>query len=246
MNTLERLLGSKCRAAVLRRLVTGWQGTVSELARRTEFSVRSVAYEVRLLARESVVQVEVVGSSDVVRLRGSELTEALRRLVDATQTGAAAEDDRAQVKASLVALGAPLSGVEPVQHFSADETLVRALRLARNDGTVFRVLPLVLARVEEKLDWAALKERVRREKLKGELGVLVSLTAHLTGRPALAERVADLKDRRRTSMRYFPEAGSSFERELAKERTPPVAREWKFLMNCSEDTLRSMLTKHGA
>jgi len=46
--------------------------------------------------------------------------------------------------------------------------------------------------------------------------------------------------------RYFPEPRSSFEKALAEERTPPVARAWGFLMNVSEDSFRSTLSKHGA
>lgn len=217
---------------------------MSELARRTDFSVRSVASEVRALESVGLVHVESLGAADVVRLADNAMTAALRTLFQAAQMPTA-EEDATQVKESLAAMGAPL-GVRPIRHLDPDATLVRALRIARRDGTVLRVLPLVVARNEQTLDWAALKERARREKLKGELGVIVDLAGHLLERPSLRRRVADLKDRRRKKMRYFPEPRSSFERALAEGRTPPIARAWGFFMNVSEDSFRSTLSKHGA
>jgi len=76
--------------------------------------------------------------------------------------------------------------------------------------------------------------------------VAVELAGHLLGRPSLPRRAADLKDRRCKRMRYFPEPRSSFEKVLAEERTPPVARAWGFLMKVSEDSFRSTLSKHIA
>ncbi len=241
-----KLFGSQCRVASIRLITGGWSGTIGELSRRTGFSVRSVTSEVALLASLGLVTVSSPGGADLIQPNeNSPLFAPLKALLSAPHAVAPTHADD-EVRESLVGLGAPLAGVTAARHFSAEETVVQALRLAREDGTVLRVLPLVLAKNELKLDWAALKELARRQKLKSELGLLTSLAAKLTGRPSLAARVVELRDGRRTKLRYFPEAKSKFERALAEQRSPRIARHWGFLMNVSEDSLRSTLSKHGA
>jgi hypothetical protein len=149
-----------------------------------------------------------------------------------------------ELRETLAALGAPLAGEHPHEHMKLEDALVAGLQAARCDGTLLRVFPVVLAKNLDHLDWQALKERARRRKLKAELGLLVELTADLLDRPELCRQVADLHDRRRRVPRYLPEAHSEFERRLAKERSPAVARRWGFYMNMSVESFRSSLERH--
>src|SRR5690606_2382639 len=155
------------------------------------------------------------------------------------------EADDQLVKQTLASMGALLLGVVSARHHPPELAILRGLELARRDGTVFRVLPLVLLRSEEELDWSALIAAARDRKVAQELGLLASLAAKLAERPSLALRVAELKGWREPSVRYYPEVRSTFERKLAEERSPGLARDWGFLVNVSEDSLRSTIQKHG-
>ena len=119
-------------------------------------------------------------------------------------------------------------------------------REARTDPTVLRVLPVVVLRNEGRLDWEDVRSRARRAKLKAELGMLLDLTAAVSGRASLHEQTHGLSDRRRRVPRYLPEPASDFERRLADKRTPPAARRWGFRMNMSEASVGEFVRRHVA
>ncbi len=242
------LFQSATRSAVLELLfVRGVSASVSELARRAGLSPRSVGNEIRHLLPTGLVVVEAVGGADVVRANAKHAgARHLRGLLTTPGALAADASEAMRTRESLAAWGAPLVGVRGVKHFPLAETLLRGLVDARRDGTVLRVLPVVLARHADALDWPALREDARRRKLKAELGLLVELTAEATARPALREHAAALQDRRRHAMRYFPEPKNHYEAELARQRSPDVARRWGFWMNMSLESFRGTLEKHGA
>ncbi len=244
----QALFQSRARTEVLRLvLVDGQVATMSELARRAGLSPRAIAKEVALLRALGLVRLQSVGAADVVSGNPDHPgAPFLRGLLQIPAKRPEDPDRRKRVRESLAAHGAPLAGVDPVAHFKLEATLVEALDLARHDGTVLRVLPVVLAKHRGRLDWLELKEAARRRKLKAELGMLVELTAELLGDPALKRYVDDLRDRRRRVMRYLPEAKSDFERKLARRRTPRPVRKWGFLMNLGEDSLKPVLEKHLA
>ncbi|HEY0880116.1 MAG TPA: hypothetical protein VGD87_01235, partial [Archangium sp.] len=77
-------------------------------------------------------------------------------------------------------------------------------------------------------------------------GFLVELSAGLLGDSAMVSETTSLIDRRRRSMRFFPQVKNSYEEELARRRSPELARRWGFWMNVSQDSFRSLLDKHGA
>ena len=57
---------------------------------------------------------------------------------------------------------------------------------------------------------------------------------------------AGLRDRRRRALLFFPAAKSSFERALARQRSPARALAWGFWMNLSEESFRATLERHSA
>ena len=242
------LFQSVTRSAVLELLfLRGVVGSVSELARRTGLSPRSVGNEVRHLLPTGLLLVDTVGGADVVRANEKHVgAQHLRGLLQTPGVRPPDLSEAKQARESLAAWGAPLAAVRHVRHYPLNESLVRGLAEARTDATVLRVLPTVLARHVESVDWAGLREDARRRKLKAELGLLVELTAELLERPALSQQAAGLADKRRRTMRYFPEAKNRYEAELAKARSPAVARRWGFWMNLSEDSFRATLEKHRA
>jgi hypothetical protein len=221
--------------------------TVSELARRVGVTPRSVAMEVHNLRSAGLVTIEAVGAADLVRPNLQHpAAPHLRGLLRARATPPAAPGRERRLRDSLIAWGAPLSGERAEAHEGLEDTLLAGLAAARRDGTILRVLPVVLARNLSQLDWRALREGARARKLKAELGMLVELTADLLDRPELRREVADLRDRRRRGARFFPEIHSDFERRLAGLRTPASARRWGFRMNMSEESFRSTLERHRA
>ncbi|MBI5545690.1 MAG: hypothetical protein HY901_17520 [Deltaproteobacteria bacterium] len=220
--------------------------TVSEMARRSGLTPRSVAVEVRNLLGLGLVSVEAVRGADQVKPNLTHPAalhiQALLRIPANPVTEKAGQQE---LRETLAALGAPLAGEHPQEHMNLEDALVAGLQAARCDGTLLRVLPVVLAKNLDHLDWQALKQGARRRKLKAELGLLVELTADLLDRPELCRQVADLHDRRRRVPRFYPVARSDYERRLAKERSPAVARRWGFLMNMSVESFRSSLERHS-
>jgi DNA-binding Lrp family transcriptional regulator len=252
---IQALFQSRTRAALLRVLFEhGVTDSMSGLARRVRLSPNTVALEVRNLARAGLVRVESVGASDLVRANREH--PAARPLLDLLRAAGspahpahpATSDAEAEVSArvmeSLAAYGAPLASFQPRKHFPLEETLLRGLRAARRESALLKVLPVVLVKNARAIDWAALKEGAKREKLRAELGMLVELTADVADEPELRERVRDLEDRRRKVTSFFNEPRSRFERELARSVTPPAARKWHFFLNIGEQTLRSTLRRH--
>ena len=242
------LFQSATRSAVLELLfVRGLSASVSELARRSGLTPRSVGNEVRHLLPTGLVSVESVGGADVVRADLEHPAAShLRALLQSPGTAVPDGGDARRVRESLAAWGAPLAGVRPGKHHPLEEALLLGLEEARHDGTVLRVLPLVLARHGAALDWRALRQDARRRKLKSELGFLCELTAEVTGDKSLRDHAEPLRDRRRTALRFFPQVKSHYEEELARTRSPAVARRWGFLTNLSLDSFKGLLEKHGA
>ncbi|MFP5503625.1 MAG: hypothetical protein ACLGIN_14135 [Candidatus Sericytochromatia bacterium] len=154
-----------------------------------------------------------------------------------------APEPLSSIRETLAAFGAPLMGVERKAHCPLETALVKGLRAAKSDGTLLRVLPVVLVRNRHRLDWVDLAERARAEGLKAELGLLLDLTGRLLNDEELRKRGQGLRDRRRTSMRYFPEPRNRYERQLAEASSPPVAKDWGFHMNMSENSFRSLLAE---
>ena len=239
----DHLFQSRTRSAVLHLLfVNELCCSVSELARRTGLSPRVVATEVRHLGQAGLAAVEVVGGADLVRANlEHEAATALRQLLTIESKPPSSD---AHVRASLVAWGAPLDAVKKRGRMPLGDTLLAGLEVARRDATILRVLPTVLARNVDAIDWVDLKEAARRRKLKAELGWLVELTGSLLGRDDLGPHVMELRDRRRR-MRFYPEVASSFEEELARKRTPPRALAWGFWMNMPDEVFKSTLERHA-
>ena len=244
----EVLFQSATRSAVLELLfVRGLSASVSELARRAGLSPRAVGNEVRHLLPTGLVRVDTVGGADVVRANpGHSAARHLRGLLQAPGEPAPDAGEAKRVRESLAAWGAPLAGVRPRKHHPLNEAILRGLEEARRDGTVLRVLPVVLARHRDELDWKGLREDARRRKLKAELGFLADVSALLLNDASLRSQVESLQDRRRRTMRFFPLVKNRYEEDLAKQRSFDVANRWGFWMNMSEDSFRGLLEKHGA
>jgi hypothetical protein len=242
---LLTLCGSKTRASLLRLLFSeAAPRTVSELARLSGVTPKAMNQEVRRLQAEGLARVTALGSSHLVAPNDEHpAAPALREVV--RQDRAAPPPD-GRLREALVAYGAPLAEVEPHAHSGLEETVAAAASVARADATVLRVLPVVLQKNASAFDWANLSEMARRYNARAEVGMLLELTGRLCVLPELVARAASFRDRRRTARHFLPEPKNDYERRLARQRTPAVARKWGFFMNMSEDSFRAVLEKHGA
>lgn len=240
---LSSLLQCESRARLLRLLlVEKHVGSVSELARRARLSPRAIGKEVDHLDQLGLVRTTTVGAARVVSAEWE--NPACTLLAQLFQLEPfPAPQPLGHIRETLAAFGAPLMGVERKADCSLETALVKGLREAKNDGTLLRVLPVVIARNRRRLDWVELAESARAEGLKAELGLLLDLTGRLLNDEELRQRGQGFRDRRRTSMRYFPEPRNRYERQLAETASPSVAKDWGFHMNMSEDSFRSLLAK---
>ncbi|SRR6266568_3656412 len=242
---LKALFPTAARRAVIELLFSGApaEASMSELARRAGLTPRAVAVEVQRLEAAGLVEVQAFGAAHVVRQnQKNPASRRLSELLRAAREVDAGSSNR-NVRRSLAAYGAPLAE-EPRAALSLSETLVRALKMARRDATVLRVLPVVLAKHANELDWTDLMERAHRTNVRNELGMLLDLTADVAHLPHLRAHSAELRDARRKRPRYFPLVEGSFEKQLAAKRTPEAASRWQFFMNMTEESFREMVSKH--
>lgn len=231
----------------------GATGTVSELARLAHVAFASAYRELSGMKQVGLVTVERSGgASEVFRAnRASPVATAIEQLMaqGARRGGAArkeapADDD--ELRRRLRTLGAPLlvdaapaRGAPP-----AEVTLAEGARLARRDATIARVLPVVLWRQREQLDWDRLRHEARRVGEKHAVGLMLELTAELAGEPRLAEEAAPLRDKRVRKLHdFFLGQKSVHERRLAELHTPAAARRWGFRMNQDLDSFASTFQK---
>lgn len=243
----RQLFQSETRAALLELLfVAKLSGSISDLARRSSLSPRSVGKEVDHLQKMGLVFIDTVGSSDLIRANLGHPAASFIRGLLLTPANQRSDLHEALIYESLAAWGAPLAGVHPKRHFGLIESILGGLVEARSNGTLLRVLPTVVAKNATQLDWIELKRDARRAKLKAELGWLVEVTSELMQSERLLTYVEDLHDRRRRVRRFFPEAKSSFEMQLARKRSSKIARRWGFWMNISDGSLSQAFERHNA
>lgn len=152
------------------------------------------------------------------------------------------------LRRALVRHGAPLLEYGPAassRRLTLEATLVNALRAARHDGLLFRVLPVVVAKNRSHFDFPKLAELARRNAVSRELGLLLELTGKLVNDPHLVRcaRMLGLPASRRPVRALL--VRNRYERQLAEMRATETTKRWKIVMNVSEEGLRELLNKHG-
>lgn len=226
------------------------EGSGYQLAKLVGCAYSAVHAELEAMKKEGLVTSSQKGRSVLFRKNDSypwsnELTTLLgnpKRLVEPTMD---LSDD--EIRLSLSKHGAPL-GVwgESKLDLPVEETLVYALSLARRDATVARVLPVVFAKNRDALDLPRLEFLARKKGVLPVLGMFLNLTALLMKDSKLRKKARQLMDRRRklTENFFVGRKLNSFEKELADKNTPPVARDWHFLLNMGIDSFESLFRKN--
>jgi hypothetical protein len=154
-------------------------------------------------------------------------------------------DAQPNVVEALAGFGAPLWSTGRATDLTLEQAVAGGLELARHRPTLLRVLPVVLCLNRSRVSWPGLRAEVARESL-GALGMLLELTAELTGIEAFRRWALELEP--------FAEPGAAapFFRDrpasgrylaLARERTPEVARRWGFVLATPLDDFRSAMER---
>ena len=243
---LQYLVTSKVRR---RLLVLLWgekkRGSVAELADLASVAFAGAHGELKAMQRAQLVASQREGGKEVYSANFSHpQAETLRALVvaDVHRAMPVTTDDDQLLKQRLVALGAPLRGVKPLQVGASEQmaTLVRGASLARRDAVVARSLPLCFWKLRESLDPKALAELALRAEDKHAVGFFLELTSELGGDRRLVGLAENLRDRRMTSVRDFFQSPTP-RREVF--RAFPLATKWGYRMNMDLDSFRSLFDK---
>jgi len=228
----------------------GAAGSASDLAKQARVSFSSAYRELTLMKEFGLVAVRVEDGREVYSAATDHRdAELLRRLVESRPSSAPPDDPAcAAVRRRVRALGAPLAvPAEPVPEDQREEALVDAVRLARRDATLARVLPVALAAQWKTLDRDRLERSAVRAKEKHTVGFFLALTAELLGDRVLRGWAARFRDHRVKTLRpFFALPSARMGKDLVERRTPQLAREWGYSMDLSLDSFQSAFAKHSA
>jgi DNA-binding transcriptional ArsR family regulator len=243
----EYLVTSRARRQLLRRLwVDGASGSVSALARAAGVSFATAHRELDAMKAAGLALAKREGVATVYRANvAHRQAEVLRSLLAGSpDTRTTPQDQR--MRGQLTALGAPLGGPAPKgRQLAAEDVLADGLVLAHQSPTVARVLPVAFWRQRDTLDYERLEQAATERDERHALGFYLELTGTLGRDPRLVRRAGRLRDHRRTALQPFFSVGrGAFGMQLAREKSPSVARRWGFLMNMELDSFASAFRKH--
>lgn len=246
---LEYLVTGRARR-VLFRLLWGRNttGSVSDLSRIAKVQFSAAYRELDAMREAGLARAERAGTTLVYRAATDHRHAALlRHLATASDDAETAKDTYhdERVRAWLAALGAPLGSARTKRRLpSVEQVVAEALSLSHRDATVARVLPLVLWRQRDELDFDQLFQEATRRDERQTLGYFLELAGQLGGEAGLVGRARALHDRRRKKVRMFF-AGPHGPRALAATRrnTPKEALRWGYLMNMGVESFRSTFEK---
>jgi hypothetical protein len=248
MTVPEYLFASSRRKLMHALFVEKLEGSVSELAKRTDVNFSSAHGELAKLRALGLVHTSRWRGALVYRpnLKATAVSALVKLLTAAEQESGRKENPVDQeVLKGLAALGAPL-GVKGSMRRSAEEMLALSLTEARKSPLVAKVLPFVLAFNATKLELQQLKELALQQNQRKTLGLMCELAGTLGGRPELKALARELQDRRvRNSEPFFPARTGKFHDRAVRRNTPALARKWKFTMNLGMDAFESVFKKHG-
>jgi hypothetical protein len=244
----EYLVTSRARRQLLRRLwVDGASGSVSALARGAGVSFAAAHRELEAMKAAGLALAKREGVATVYRANfahpQAEVLSSLLAVSPDTRT--TPQDQR--LRGQLTALGAPLGGPAPKgRHVPAEDVLADGLVLAHHSPTVARVLPVAFWRQRDALDYERLGKAATERDERHALGFYLELTGTLGRDRRLVRRASRLRDHRRTALQPFFSGGrGALGMQLAREKTPAVARRWGFLMNMELDSFASAFRKHA-
>jgi hypothetical protein len=249
---LDYLVTSRARRVLLRLLwAEGYEGNVSELARKAGLSFAVAHRELEAMHAASLARRERQGNRLVYRANPEHSDAALvrallKKRVDPPGTGGAGATDE-DVRGWLHGVGAPLGG-PPVRGRMPplEQVFAAALGVAHRDATVARVLPLLLWQRRQDLDLEELVRVATRRNERHALGYFLELAGRLGEDKQLLHVANRLRDRRRSRARlFFDRPHGPLALAAVRRNTPALARKWGYLMNMNLDSFASFFAKHA-
>jgi hypothetical protein len=144
------------------------------------------------------------------------------------------------VVTSLAAFGAPLLGVPKRAELSLEETLVKALPLARKEVSVLCCLPILLGRHADRIWWERVELGAQQNGQVAVLGLVLELTATFARKAELSTRAQKLREKVSGPPEYFFALRNPSEGDWVQKQTPELAKRWGFWMELREETLRNI------
>ncbi len=223
-NVLKELFGSETRVALLQELmVKETKDSALGFSRRVGRSYHPVARELDRFVRTGLVHKERRGAAAVYGWHSTNrVCRVLRELLTQSfQPNAGTEEDVDAALSTLMEHGAPLRRSKVSRRLPLERALAVAAKQSHGDGTVLRVLPLMLFKLHDKLDRAKFWQECNRLDVEQAMGYLLDLTGRVTDARQLREWAADFRDGRRHRTQYFSTPKNRYEEELAPPPTPP-------------------------
>ena len=250
MSLLNFLSNSNSRNKLLALL---WcedvEASVHQLAELADIGYASAYNELRAMGKEGLAMSVKKGRSVIFKKNQAyPHADLLHRILDAeglkrSNVESGKDVTWADIKLNLVKFGAPL-GVngESNVDLTLEESINLGLNLAREDASVARVLPVVLAKNEKHINFARMIFLARKSRLEKTLGFFLELTAKLSGRARLKKESEKLYDLRYKKFEYFflNQNMGRFTMLLTEKNTPNLARKWRFRMNMGIDSFENL------
>jgi len=235
MTAFEYLVPSRARRQLLSTLWEHPKGlSVRALSREAGVAYSAVHRELSGMTRAELVQRRGEGKANVHRWnRRNPAARRLERLFSTDSRRSRLELDPDTVSWNLKRWDAPLlEPGTPGKELSLDETLARALSLARSRPEVARVWPVVIAKHSSEVDLPRLQVLANRLGQKKALGFFLALSGHLLSDRQLARAASRLRDGRYKRLEdFFRLDRGKRARTLAERNTPALATRWLYRMN---------------
>lgn len=151
---------------------------------------------------------------------------------------------------ALFELGLPYAGStkelgnEPVA--DKEELVVRATFRAKENATLARALPVLLAKLLPQLNEHRLMYWAKKYEVKKEFGFFVDLTGFLSEKKTYRKMAKAFFDQRwsQNDFLFSPDNNAKgFQAELVEMNTPQLAKHWHLKMNMGLDSFESLFKK---
>lgn len=144
-----------------------------------------------------------------------------------------------ELGAPLVLPAAPRRG-----RLGPEEALAHGLALAHRDPILARVLPILIYRLANRLDWHLVRYWVERLGEERSLSFWLDLTAEVGACPELRDLIWLTPEAGREVTDFFETTPKGvFACQLAEQNTPPIARRWCYRMNMGMDAFETAFLK---
>ncbi len=242
---LEYLVTSQSRRALLKLLhLEGKRESVSRLAKLVGVSFSTAYAELRAMELAGFAKSEYVGKRVFFRANENSPNLGLLKALLRVENSEAHLSER--VLANLGRMSGALGGKTGNQTELSDEkTLALAFKLARQNATVARTIPIALYRYVDSLDFEKLKNFCLKEGEKKILGFFLDLTSALTHQSRFHDLANELYDNRfkKTESFFMNQPKGKYAKKLESLNTPVIAKRWHFKMNMDFENFRSHFEK---